>query len=274
MNLLESLIPLAQDYGFKEHFYIDRLTVYFDSRVSETDLLKLKKRSPKNKLIQPSTLEGHTHLCQKLELFQLDDHSIKLLKRIGESGGDYKITYIELAMDFSSKSESDAENLRLFFNRHLVWVGKSSKKQPYFHDTEGTHYFNKKADLIRMVIYSNKRSRWDPTRFCVHLECRYSGLEALKKLDIITIKDITNFDYLAYWKHCLDLRKPNIKAIGEHLSENQVSDNALNKKGNKFFSRLESLQAYLTEHPELITLFPPINTTEALEKFFHRAFDS
>ncbi|MDP1614556.1 MAG: hypothetical protein Q8L68_02045 [Methylococcales bacterium] len=281
MNSLEMLISLAKTYGFGTHCYIDRLSVYFDARVPETDLLKLKKLSPKNKLIQPCTLEGHIHLSQKLELYQLDDVSLKLLSRICKSsGGDYKITYIELAMDFYSASKEDVNKLRLFFNRHLVRLGKSSKKQPYFHDAEGTHYFNKKADSVRMVMYSNKPYRWDKNYFCVHLECRYSGLDALKSIDIITAKDITDFDHLAYWKQCLDLRKPNFKAIGENSAENNVSEQALNKRGSKFFDRLKSLQKYLNENPELIkdktkfkTLFPPMNTNEALEKFFSRALE-
>ncbi len=276
MNTLTTLISLAEDYGFETRFYIDRLSVYFDARTSESDLLKLEKRSSKNKLIQPCTLEGHIHLSQKLELYQLDNTALKLLKRTCDSGGDYKINYIELALDFASQSQSDVEYLRQFFNRHLVRL--SPKKPPHFHDEDGTYYFNKPADKDKLVMYSEKPYRWNTDLYCVHLECRYSGLEALKKLDIITVNDMTDFDHEAYWQKRLDLRKPSFKEIGLYLSEEDVSDKALNKKGNKFFDQLPSLQGFLNENTglrkdERDTLFPAMNTDEAVEKFFVRAFE-
>ena len=273
-NSLEYLIVLAKRYGFETHLYIDKLVVYFDTRVPESDLLRLKKRSKKNTLISPCTLEGYVHLSQKMELFQLDDDTLKLLRRICESNGDYKINYMELVMDFSSKSQLKTDTLRQFFNKHLVNTGKSkgAKTSPYFKDDRGTHYYHELGP-IRMVMYNSKTFRWDTSRFCVHLEHRYRGLNTLKTFGIVTARDVVDFDHLAYWEKCLDLRKPNFKAIGEYVANSDVSDNALNKRGNRFFDRLNSLQEFLQMNPEQLTLFPSMDTDEALEKFFGRAFD-
>lgn len=240
----------------------------------ESDLLRLKKRSKKNTLICPCTLEGYVDLSQKMELFQLDDNTLKLLRRICESDGNYKINYIELAMDFSSKSQSKTDTLRQFFNKHLVSVGKGkgAKTSPHFNNEKGTHYYHELGP-IRLVMYNSKTFRWDTSRFCVHLEHRYRGLDTLKILDILTAKDVVDFDHLVHWEQHLDLRKPNFKAIGEYVANSDVSDNALNKRGNRFFDHLNSLQEFLQMHPEQITLFPSMDTDEALEKFLDRAFD-
>jgi hypothetical protein len=279
-NPLEILLPVAKSHGFKIHFYVDRLRIYFDARIPESDLLRLKELSPKNMLFRPCTLEHYIHLNQRMELFQLDDNRLKELKAICEaSNSDYKITYLELAVDFSNKSRRKVNGLRQFFNKHLVNPKKrKSKKQAQFCDFKDTHYYNNKNDLIRMALYSKKRYRWDKSRFCVHLEYRYKGLKNLEKLGILTVNDIVAFDHQKYWQQQLDLRKPNFKAIGEYLAKKNkqsISNAALNKKANKFFNGLASLQEWLKEHPKhpkLETLFPVINTPEALKKFMDQAF--
>ena len=272
-DYLETLILLAKRRGFKTHFYIDRLSVYFDARVSNDDLMQLKNCSPKNKLISPSTLEGYIHLSQKLELYQLDDDTLDLLKECCESNSAYKITYIELAMDLSNTSKLKVDTLRSFFNKHLVKIRKNSQIPPYFIDINDAHYYNDLSDSIRLVIYSDKPFRFNRKRFCVHLECRYKGLDALKTLEILIAKDVVDFDHQMYWEQRLDLRKPSFKAMGEYLGNSDVSDNALNKRGCKFFDKLHSLQELLSKSPEQIKLFPSMATDEALEKFLDRAFE-
>ncbi len=273
-DTFETLLSLIKNYGFKPRFYIDRLHLYVDARVSETELLKLEKRRQANILIQPCTLEGHIYVNRKIELYQLGKGSLQSLKRLCESDGDYKITYLELAMDFYSESQSDIDLLRQFFNKHLVQLKKSqrSKKLPYFCDVKETYYYNKEKDSIRLAVYSDKPYRWKPSLFCVHIEYRYSGLKALKSLGILTAKDIVDFDHIAYWKQHLDLRRPNIKAIGEHRAKMKMSDNALNKKGNKFFDESPCLQKLLKDDPQLILFFPSMATGQAIEKYLERAF--
>jgi hypothetical protein len=208
-----------------------------------------------------------------LELFQLDDHPLKLLRNICEKyDADYRINYLELAMDISSKSEPKVEKLRQFFNKHLVDLGKSkSKSQPYFYDDKGTHYYNKQEDSIRLALYSDKVFRWDKKRFCVHLEYRYSELDALRSAGIVTAKDVVDCNQARYWEKQLDLRIPNFKGIGEYFAKRDLSHQGLNNKGKKYFNELGSLQKDLAENPKLIEFFTPITTDKALEKFFKQA---
>lgn len=290
-ELLRSLISLAENHGLKTKFYIDRLTVYFDSRASVDDINKLVDLAEKNMLTRPCTLEGHIHLSQKVELFQLDEKALELLHNICQSSGDYKFNYIELALDFYSKKMSNAENANLFFNKHLVHKRNANDSNNFYHhihngedaeqgltreydtDGHGTQYYSPKRDKIRFLMYDNKKFRWDDRYSCVHLEYRYVGLDKLKKLGIITVKDLISFDHFSHWQQRLNLRKPNIKAIGEQIGKNNnVSTQALNTRGNRFFNHLTSLQEYLQDNPEHFELFPALNTEEALAKFFTRCF--
>ena len=275
MDFFNTLLSLIKERGLFHCFYVDRLHIYFDARVPQSDLLELKALSEKN-LLHPRTLEGYIHLTQKLELFQLNADNLERLKTICEtSKGDYKINYIELALDFYSKKKAKVKCLRRFFNKHLVQLGKSSQEKPYFNNTKGTHYYHRKKKPVRLVLYSKKPFRWKKGYSCVHLEYRYKGLDALRQLGIITINDIVNFDHAAFWQQQLDLRKPDFKDIGNYLAEQEgrsISNTALNKKGQRFFEQLSSLQKLFYNHPEFTKVFSTINTPEALNKFINQAF--
>lgn len=286
-ELLHVLLDYTQKHGINHHTYIDRLTIYFDSRASSADLVKLESLSKKNQLTCPCQMKGYMHFDRKLELFQLDKKAIKLLQRVCSTEADYRITYIELSLDFFSKNVEKLKNLRMFFNKCLVRKRKSKNGKSYYftpyidEDTDYqsipenicfdsgitflTHYYNQKIqDKVRFALYGEDDDyRWDESYGYVHLEYRYSGLDAVKSLGIITARDLVVFDHLNYWCERLDLRHPILKELGRFKSKGE-SAQSLNNNGKKLFNSIVSLQAYLSFHPNHSACFEPITTETRL----------
>lgn len=288
-QVFEALLAHAAEHGLKHHFYIDRLHIFLDARAPQDLVVKLKSLSKKNKIISPCTLEGYININQKLELYQVDKKAIKLLKALNSTNTFYRINYVEIALDFYSTNTESLSRLRQFINKHLI-VKRGSHKTPFyfrFYDEDDVdpkrkpieagcydkakgeliHYANPQVDDIRSVCYSDKSGyRFDESKGYVHLEHRHRGLDTLRKLDFLTINDLLTFDYLSYWQDRLRLVRPNINTLGS-LSNADVADNTLNKKGNRLFDKIQILQAYLSFYPEHQHCFEPITTEKCLKKF-------
>jgi glutamine cyclotransferase len=100
----------------------------------------------------------------------------------------------------------------------------------------------------------------------VHLEHKLKDSATLKKHNIATLNDLTTFDHNSYWQHKLALYSPILKELGKQKSSD-VSNQALNKNGNKIFKKMISLQSYLNEDSTREKCFSPITTINNLFKF-------
>ena len=132
-------------------------------------------------------------------------------------------------------------------------------------DAVSTHYYNETNAIYEFIIYSCDY-RWDDSFSCVHLEYKLKNSEALKKHGIVTLNDLAIFDHNSYWQHELTLCSPMFKELGKQKSSD-VSDQALNKNGNKIFKKMTSLQSYLNEDSTREKCFFPITTVNNLFKF-------
>ncbi|MCX7092026.1 MAG: hypothetical protein NTY50_01055 [Methylobacter sp.] len=284
-EVFEALIQHMQKHDIQHHTYIDKLTIYFDAKASPKLLNKLVILLDKNNLRRPCTLQNSIRVCQKLDLFQIDRKAFNLLNKICNSDADYRITYVEFALDFYGKNLSDLTGLRAFFNKHLIIKnkGKANSKYPFYYysveeesiinipsidegDALSTHYFNEADASYEFIIYNQEEYRWDNNFACVHLEYKLKDSATLKKHGIGTLNDLVTFDHNSYWQQNLALHSPILKELGKQKSNN-VSNQALNKNGNKIFKKMVSLQFYLNEDSTREKCFSPITTVNSLFKF-------
>jgi hypothetical protein len=283
-EIFDALIEYTQNHDIQHHTYIDKFTIYFDAKASPELLDKLVSLRDKNNLRRPCALQNSVHICQKLDLFQVDKKALKLLNKICNSDSDYRITYIEFALDFYGDNQINLTGLRAFFNKHLSRKnkGNTTSKYPfYYYRVEQetiinipsvgednaliTHYYNEVDAIYKFIIY-NDDYRWDDSFSCVHLEYKLKNSEALKRHGIVTLNDLITFDHNSYWQHELTLSSPKFKELGKQKSSD-VSDQALNKNGNKIFKKMTSLQSYLNEDSTREKCFSPITTVNNLFKF-------
>lgn len=285
-TLFDDLINHTKSHGIKHHAYIDKLTIYFDAKASAEALCELVDLNKKNKLIKPCTLQNSIHMCQKLDLFQIESNAIKCLEKICNTRADYRITYVEFALDFYGDHKENLFELRSFFNKHLAVKskGKAKNKYPfnYFSAEEGdvintpppsedditsTHYYSELNAECEFVVYNDESYRWDKIFSSVHLEHKFNGSPVLKKNGVVILNDLITFDHECYWQRKLILYSPILKELGKQKSRSDVSNQALNKSGNNFFKKMVSLQSYLNEDNQMIKCFSPIVTSKNLNKF-------
>lgn len=284
-EIFDALIQYTQSHAIQHHTYIDKLTIYFDENASPEVLSRLVNLRDKNDLRRPCTLQNTIRMCQKLDLFQVDKKAYKLLNKICNSAADYRITYVEFALDFYGDNLLNLTELRTFFNKHLIRKnkGNAKSKYPFYYyslkerkiintphpdeeDAVSTHYYDEVDASYEFIIYNQDEYRWDDNFSCVHLEYKLKDSEALKKQNIGILNDLITFDHTSYWQPKLALYSPILKELGKQKSSH-VSNQALNKNGNRIFKKMTSLQSYLNEDRTREKCFSPITTVNNLFKF-------
>jgi hypothetical protein len=262
-TVLENILA---EYGVKTIYYFDRLGIYFDAYSREENLGKLLDDSPKNKFFwQP--LPHNDFFDRKIELFQPSAECLKNLTDPQIVGGDCAINYAEFAVDFITDELQIKEKLFAFFNRHLVRIpSRQSKASPYCNDDfDEATYLSPKGDKESLLFYSDEPARTEDDQLCLHVEFRVKGWAQVKKQKILTISDLIEFDHQQLWDNQLDLRRPNLSELGVVCLDGETSRNADYKRGVKEWQAIETLQKYLSLHPERESAFVKI-TPENLGK--------
>lgn len=219
MKTLNELTKTLNSYGIKTILYIDRLHLYLDSSTPKSNLMNLLPGNDgidlnvedriNNKLIFQQ-LPQYPYLDRKLELFQPDLDVLKFLNNTRVVCGDYRIQYIEFALDFEASISEGAnilKKLEAFFDKHMVGEQSVNSKEQFYwaksngerddsyskdewerkRDQEGTRYFAPRNSGRVLVMYRREVSKISSGKSCLHLEWRFSGLAQLKEQGIITL---------------------------------------------------------------------------------------
>lgn len=166
----------------------------------------------------------------KLEVFQ---PSTEALSYLADNQGNSKIliNYLELALDFITKDQTDASYLHNFFDvcRIKKWHGKqvtvkiseeknkehcpSDDKNVCIDDQEistdnygsGTTYSGKRGVRVNNVTYSDRPSKATGSE-CCHLEVRLKRSEVCKREKLNTVEDLINLNHKDFWRKHLFLQ--------------------------------------------------------------------
>jgi len=263
--------------GITMSYYFDRLGIYFDADTRKENIEILLEDNANNKFIwQP--LPHNEHLDRKLELFQPNPHCMVQLTDPDIVAGDCAINYVEFAVDFITDNKKSLEKLVRFFNRHLVYIPsqRGSLALNHYHNVnDETVYFTSKGDKKCLLLYSDKPARNAQHPFCLHIEYRLACLKQVKNQNVITIKDLIDFDHEQLWNTLLDLRKPNLTELGVACRNGGTSRQADHKRGTKEWTAIKSLQQYLSLHPEresAFTKISPANLERCLGDFTKKPY--
>lgn len=281
-NFIATIMRNAMaQYGIQIVCYFDRLHFYTDTRTHKDQLDTLITSNEKN-TSGFRVLSHYEHLDKKIELFQPSYETLFTLKEIVT--GDYAINYIEFAIDFLVPDKKTLHQLQYFFDRHLLFnrKPKSSAESEFHFKLAGkdesvckckntcicrTRYFTPADDKERLVMYSDKPSKANNTAACVHIEKRFAGINEIKELGLYTFSNIIDINLEQFWSHHLDLRTPNLTALGKsNPFKRDTGRIANNKRGKKEWSSIMSLQEYLRNNSHGASAFKRICTEPSLNK--------
>jgi hypothetical protein len=125
------------------------------------------------------------------------------------------INYLEIARDWILP-DGQADVMKALFDQHFVqpWHGKRETKIVY-----GTTTYTgqrKRGGCNHFVWYPDKHCKLTGEVECFHLEGRYKGARAVRKLGINHPRDLLTFDYTAYWGKHLRLFTVDYERLGRH----------------------------------------------------------
>ena len=104
------------------------------------------------------------------------------------------INMVEVAFDIVVESEEDAIVLFRFFKQHFVFVRSPVVKGKVYFDK--ATYAKQRGRGINCVIYCDRSSKFVGTGYCLHFEIRFSGSPAVEAINVLTIVDLMNLDFL------------------------------------------------------------------------------
>jgi hypothetical protein len=262
-QLIPALQSLLSNYRIATRFYIDRIRIYFDARTSHDELFKLMETQESYNSVQTETLPKYPWMDRMIDLLQPDRKTLKQLGRTPQ--GDYVINYIELAFDFIPETREQRLQLRKFFEHHLVHEQPKRQGSSYpYRRYRRTLYFGRQDEAVRLALYSHRKK--GNARRCVHLEYRFQGRATLKKLGILTMKDLLSFNHEAFWESRLDLRYANLTELGKLLPFKGKSRRGAIKHAQVFMENLSNVQKLHQQHPDYISGFKRIATKDRLRK--------
>lgn len=131
--------------------------------------------------------------------------------------GTYRINYVEPALDFITANNLHSDIVKDYLVNHMIkrWHGN----QRVAHD-HTTTYFGKRNTANNLVCYSSKPSKTNREP-CCHLEWRLKGYQTVRGEGIHNLIALREFDYRRFWERHLQLRRPNVEAIGKKLMDIQ-----------------------------------------------------
>ena len=152
----------------------------------------------------------HPKYRQRLQLPQPTNHALTyLLNRVGAA---HQINYLELPLDLTTTSASDAQKLQEFFEVYWVQTHRGKLRVGSY---GGTAYSaNRGKARNSHTIYSDRPSKVTGEEFCCHLEWRISGRPAVRAAGFESLVDLLEFDHRAFWEKKLRLRAIDKQKLG------------------------------------------------------------
>ena len=126
---------------------------------------------------------------------------------------DVNLSYLEIALDWDFATRPECRRARAFLNHHHV-KRYQRRELNWYH---GTRYTNRRGSGNNLAIYSDKLSRISKS-FCVHLEWRITGVDALRAAGLATIADLMKLDPVEFWRKRLRLYAVDLRELGRLYS--------------------------------------------------------
>lgn len=118
----------------------------------------------------------------------------------------------EIALDWRVDDQNSAKVLHRFFDQHFVQSWHHTQETSHYRATTYTGRSHRPGRTF--VAYSDRRSKLNPESSCCHIEARYQGIVALRKIGIHTPSDWLSFNHRAFWQKHLRFYEIDLTRLG------------------------------------------------------------
>ena len=149
-----------------------------------------------------------------------------------------ELAYVEIARDFLVQFQVEAQRMHAYF---LAIVVRPYERKLVV-DHKGTSYYGERESPTgTLSVYSDRRFKLNGAvgSPCLHVEMRLGNLPLLLAHSLVTVQDLIDFDYDAFWSkklHCIDM--PSKTALGRLLGSpggTVVQGQTNRKRANKLY---------------------------------------
>jgi hypothetical protein len=194
----EGVIPSAK------YAYFDKLAFWIENVFTEEQKAFIRSQCGPGGTDLDRNFPGHRarfdpRLIQRIETRQPTPALRKFLSTVP---GIY-LNMAEFTLDLIFDTEDERDAMWEYLDQHLV-KRKHSGNVRYF---KGTRYTDRRWAPMGNVAYRPKFAKLTGEVYCIHLEIRVCGVAALRRLKIVGIADLIEFDHHAFWETRLLLKK-------------------------------------------------------------------
>jgi hypothetical protein len=122
------------------------------------------------------------------------------------------VNWLEVAVDLIVDADTKWL-LRDLFDQHFVqpWHGRHVQIR-----LDGGSYSGQAAAQRKFAWYASHPSKVSGEIDCFHLEGRYRGVQAVRRVGVERPRDLLHFDHVAYWAKHLTLFELDLERLGRH----------------------------------------------------------
>ncbi|MDR6302563.1 hypothetical protein GGQ85_000239 [Nitrobacter vulgaris] len=200
------------------HAYIDGMRVWFKRPLAPDEIAWLGQQCravPRDEQYiklrrHPWPMRFNRSYVERYNIFQPTD---EVLRWLANRDGVH-LSYAEISLDWIFDDEVDKDYADRLF-RSII-VKKHHGNQGISFD-KGTRYTAARGAPNQIATYADLPCRITGEEYCLHIDWRISGSEALRRAGIHSANDLINFDYREFWRKRLILREINYSALGRML---------------------------------------------------------
>jgi hypothetical protein len=180
--------------------YIDVLHVWLMLPISNKERRWLDRRCGKLRTARQLHIKEpcwfNPSYKQTFRLFQPSQEALEWLAK----REDVLLTFVELALDYTTSDEWLKLALANAFNKHFVQRWHRSRESKIFNNFYGNANTGPRKPGLRFQWYTDLHSKATGEVNCFHLEAKCQGGAALRRIGIYHPRDLIQFDHGKFWR--------------------------------------------------------------------------
>jgi hypothetical protein len=247
--------------------YVDKIHVWLKTPRPRTEVAWLSSQCGRGLHVY----RGHKRWDRSREYkqrLQLRQPSYEALQSLATLEG-ILINYLELALDLTFNSEEERNEAHEFVCQYHVkrWHGEQKIKI-----VKGSRYTGKRRTPNKLVSYADLVCRITGEVYCVHLEWRLNGAEAVRRAGISTIRELLRLEIRQFWKERLVMRAFNYRTLGRQHNIHILGKGRRRSPWIRFLGRKKAL-AYDYDRTAGATIVRVCGSTQAVIDEYRKRLD-
>jgi hypothetical protein len=192
--------------------YVDKVQLWLKTPLTRKQYLSLESQRDDRLHVHSQPMKYNPTYKQRLQLRQPSrEEQLWLSTLEGVLFND-----LELSLDWTFDSKQELNHSHVFVCKYHVkpWHGK--QKVNFF---ENSRYTSRKRRVANNLdLYADKECRITGELYCLHMDWRVKGVQALRRADIGSIPELLTLDLRQFWEQRLIMRAVDYRALGRRFN--------------------------------------------------------